>query len=82
MKQPSSAELLEAGIQALARADATHLQDMVESARTAGRPVTLDEQRITQERLRTLGILMGMTERNLRLLRGTAGYGLLGDHVR
>lgn len=82
VKQRSAAELLGAGIQALAHADAPRLRDIAEAARTAKPPATLDEQRITQGRLRTLGILMGITERNLRLLRGTAGYGLLGDNVR
>lgn len=82
MKPPSAADLLGAGIQALAHADATDLQDIVEAARTAEVPVTLEERRITQERLRTLGVLMEMTRRNLRLLRGAAGYGLLGHHVR
>jgi hypothetical protein len=82
VKQPSAAELLEAGIQALAHADVLHLQRIVEAAGTAGCSVTLDQQRITQERLQVLGALTKMTARNLRLLRGAAGYGLPGDRVR
>ena len=77
--QISTVELLNAGILALAHADAAQLEGLAEAA-PGVRPIeTADEQRIAQQRLRTLGALIALSRRNLRLLRGTAGYGAVGD---
>ena len=70
----SAVELLGAGIQALAHADAEQLEGLAEAARMAGLPQTREERRMAQERLRTLARLMLLTRRNLRLLRGTCEY--------
>jgi hypothetical protein len=73
--EESVVELLGAGIVALARADAVKLEDLAEAARYAGRPGTLAEQCMARDQLQTLGSLIVLTRRNLRLLRGAAGYG-------
>jgi hypothetical protein len=71
----SVVDLMRAGINALAHADAMGLGGLAEAARTAGRPQTPQEHRIAREGLRTLGMLLTLTRRNLRLLRGNEGYG-------
>lgn len=71
----STVELLGAGIDALAHADAAQLQRLAKTAQEAGRPANAAEQGTAQERLRTLGTLLRLTRRNLRLLRGADGYG-------
>ena len=77
--QISTVELLSAGILALTHADAAQLEGLAEAA-PGVRPIeTADERRIAEQRLRTLGALIALSRRNLRLLRGTAGYGAVGD---
>ena len=75
----SVVELLGAGINALAHADAAQLEGLAEMSRMARGPETAAERTIARERLRTLGYLLTLTRRNLRLLRGAGGYGRLGD---
>jgi hypothetical protein len=80
MKVPgdvSAVELLGAAIHALAHADAGRLEGLAEAAGEARGPRTGDERRMARERLRTLGHLITLTRRNLRLLRGI-GYGGYG----
>ena len=75
----SRVALLSAGILALTHADAAQLEGLAEAAPGVRRIETADEQRIAQHRLRTLGALIAISRRNLRLLRGTAGYGAVRD---
>lgn len=77
----SAVELLGAGINALAHADAAQLEGLVEAARGATRPATAEEQRLARHRLRTLELLIVLTRHNLRLLRGAGSgrYGLPED---
>lgn len=77
--QISTVTLLSAGILALTHADAAQLEGLVEAAPGARRIETAEEQRIAQQRLRTLGALIALSRRNLRLLRGAAGYGASHD---
>ncbi|MGD0365903.1 MAG: hypothetical protein ABSA94_00470 [Acidobacteriaceae bacterium] len=73
----SAAELLDAGINALAHVDTEELEGLAEAARVARGPETAEERWAVRERLRTLQLLIAMTRRNLRLLRGAGcgGYG-------
>jgi hypothetical protein len=73
----SAAELLDAGINALAGFDAEELEGLAEAARVARGPEAAEERRAVRERLRALQLLIAMTRRNLRLLRGAGcgGYG-------
>jgi hypothetical protein len=74
MAVPGSAvELLAAGINALAHADAAQLEALAEAARGAEAPQTVEERKKVREGLRTLGYLIALTRRNLRLLRGSSG---------
>jgi hypothetical protein len=73
--QVSARELLDGGIRALAHGDAAQLEYLVDAAQTVRPPEAVDERKIAQERLRTLGHLIVLTRRNLRLLRG-AGCGM------
>lgn len=75
----SAAELLRAAIAALAHADAAQLEGLVEAARGVRRFKTAEERRLAQQGLRTLGALIAVTRRNLRLLRGAGGYGALRE---
>jgi len=75
----SVAELLDAGIDALTHADAMQLESLATAARAGRQPRTAMEKRLVQERLCVLGKLITLTNRNLRLLRGTAGYGSLRE---
>jgi hypothetical protein len=75
-------ELLGAGIHALAQADAAQLERLAESARFVTEPVTVEERRVAQERLRALGYLIHLTQRNLRLLRSVSHYRMFRDHGR
>ena len=69
----TAAELLSAGLEALARADAEELARLAEAARETPVPATPAEQRIVLQRYRALGKLLRLTRRNLRLLRGEYG---------
>jgi hypothetical protein len=69
----STVEILEAGIRALAHADADRLQMLADAAREADGPRTADEQEMARVGLRTLEYLITLTRRNLRLLRGASG---------
>ena len=73
----TAAELLGAGIDALAHADAAQLEGLAEAAREVKGLETAEERRIARQRLRTFELLIAMTRRNLRLLRGAGcgGYG-------
>jgi len=75
----SAVELLGAAIHALTRADAATLEGLAEAARGARGPETAEERRMARERMRTMGYLITLTRRNLRLLRGAGcgGYGPL-----
>jgi hypothetical protein len=77
----SAVELLAAGINALAHVDAAQLEGLAEAARGAGWPRTSEEQRAARQALRTMELLLALTRRNLRLLRGAGhdGYGLSRD---
>jgi hypothetical protein len=70
-------ELLGAGIDALAHADAARLECLAEAAHGASMPATAEERGMAEERRRALGYLIRLTRRNLRLLRGAGrgGYG-------
>ena len=72
--QMSAADLLDAGIQALAHSDAAELGRLTEAACQVCLPESAEERSRTRLRLRTFGCLLVLTGRNLRLLRG-AGYG-------
>ena len=76
---PSVLMLLERGIDALARADAGAVSQLAEEAVFAKRPDTVEEQKWAREKLRALEILVELTGRNLRLLRGINTYGSLSD---
>ena len=79
LTETSAVDLLNAGILALTHADAAWLERLAEAV-PAVRPIETEEElRMGQERLRTLGALIALTGRNLRLLRGAAGYGVLLD---
>jgi hypothetical protein len=80
--QTGVVELLGAGIKALAQADAGQLESLAEAARSAARPVTQEEQRVAQERLRAFWYLIGLTQRNLKLLRRVSCYRVLREHGR
>jgi len=72
--QISIVEMLSAAILALTRGDVTQLEWLAVAAPGVRRSeTTVDEQRIAQEKLRTLGALIALTRRNLRLLHA-CGY--------
>jgi hypothetical protein len=74
MAVPGSAvELLGAGINALAYADAAQLEVLVEMSRGVRPPQTREERERARVGLQTLGHLITLTRRNLRLLRGVGG---------
>jgi hypothetical protein len=81
MKGPmSTVEILEAGIRALADADADQLGMLADAARQTKGPQTAEEQEMARVGLRTLGYLITLTRRNLRLLRGaSSGANSLGQ---
>ncbi|MFP5230339.1 MAG: hypothetical protein ACLGXA_22210 [Acidobacteriota bacterium] len=79
---PAVVELLDAAIPALAAADGGRLEALAETARRAVPPATAQEWERAQVRLRALGILLELTRRNLRLLRGADGYGPLQGSCR
>ncbi|HEX3662638.1 MAG TPA: hypothetical protein VHU89_14475 [Acidobacteriaceae bacterium] len=67
----SASELLRSAIAALARGDAPLLERL---AAQAGEVVVgREEQRLAREQHATLGLLLALTRRNLRLLRGGRG---------
>ena len=70
-------DLLNAGIEALAHADVSRLERLFAAAAEAGLPETAAQQTLARARLRTLGYLLVLTRRNLRLLRGI-GYRAYG----
>ncbi len=72
----SAAELLEAGIEALAHANVGELEALAEATRGLGAAGARVEQPIAREKLRALGRVLELTHRNLRLLRGIAEYGM------
>ena len=73
----SAVELLGAGINALTHVDAAQLEGLAEAAREARGPETAEERKVAREQMRTMGYLISLTRRNLRLLRGV-GYGSFG----
>jgi hypothetical protein len=77
----SAVELLGAGINALAHADAAQLEGLAEAAQGVLWPGTPEEQMAAREGLRTLEYLMTLTRRNLRLLRGAGGLHRPGTEV-
>lgn len=80
-ERKSAAELLGAGIHALAHADAAQLETLVRTAHAIRVPGTAEERRMAREGLRAMALLLTLTRRNLRLLRGRGpgGYGPLAD---
>ena len=72
----SAAELLEAGIEALAHANVGDFEALAEATRGLGAAGARVEQPIAREKLRALGRVLELTHRNLRLLRGIAEYGM------
>lgn len=66
----SAAELLEAGVKALARADAAQLERLAAAAESAPPPATREDRRAALQQHRTLGHLLRLTRHNLRVLRG------------
>jgi len=72
-------DLLGMGIEALAHADAAQLERLAKAAPGARRPGSAEERAEMRERLQTMGRLIALTLRNLRLLRGAGcgGYGPL-----
>ena len=69
----SVTELLEAGIEALAHADAARLEALAAVAAQTRPPETAEEHRRAGANLTALQRMLILTRRNLRLLRG-AGY--------
>lgn len=67
----SAVTVLEEAIAALARADAQLLERLTMEAGEAVVPG--DEQGAARERYAALGLLLRLTQRNLRLLRGERG---------
>jgi len=61
------------GIEALARADAASLVEMVEVALTLQAPGTREERAEALRLHRTLGRVLVLTRRNLRLLSAASG---------
>lgn len=78
----SAVKLLEAGIEALARANVGELEALVGAARAMQPAEARAEQPIARERLRALGRILELTHRNLRLLRGIAEYGVPPGRIR
>lgn len=70
-------DLLNAGIEALAHVDSAELERVLAAAGGLSLSETVADQRLALEKLRTLGHLMVLTRRNLRLLR-SAGVGVYG----
>jgi predicted ABC-class ATPase len=70
-------DLLNAGIEALAHLDVAELERLLAAAGRLRLAETVEDQRLAREKLRTLGHLIVLTRRNLRLLRG-AGFGVYG----
>jgi len=77
----AASDLLAAGIEALAHADAAGLERLAAMAGEVRGSMTVEERRLAREPRRALELLLTLTRRNLRLLRGTraAGYGPLPD---
>jgi hypothetical protein len=78
MAEPGSAVgILEAGIDALMRADPAQLAELAEEALRARPPATETERETVRQRRRTLVCLLTLTRRNLRLLGGAtaSAYG-------
>lgn len=69
----SAGELLEAGVNALARSDAAELEGLVAAAQSAKIPGTPQEREAALAGLRTLGYLLRLTRQNLRILRAAKG---------
>ena len=72
-------ELLDAGIHALTHADTARLARFAEEASGAMQIETVDEQRLTEERLQVLEALLAITRRNLRLLVSVSRCRVLAD---
>lgn len=73
-------ELVDRGIAALAAADADRLQQLAEEARHAEWPSTAEGWQTVRGRAETLGRLLILTERNLRILgRSSAVSGMRRD---
>jgi hypothetical protein len=79
MRKNSIAEQLSAAILALTHADARELEALAEVAHDPRGSETAEELRLATEKLRTLGALIAITRRNLRLLRGASGYRALSE---
>lgn len=70
-------ELLQEGMEALTRANLAELDRLCDAAADVRLPETAEERKLAQGNLRSLGHLIALTRRNLRLLRG-AGSGVYG----
>ncbi len=67
----SALAVLREAIVALARADAPRLERLATDASEA--VVTAEERKAAKEQYASLALLLGLTRRNLRLLRGERG---------
>ena len=65
----SVVDWLEAGIRCLAHAEGEELEQLAAAAHLAAPPETAEEERRAREKLQTLGLLLALTRRNLRLLQ-------------
>jgi hypothetical protein len=70
----SAAELLDRGVSALIRADAEELTRLASLAERTAKPDGGPDTLAAGQKLRILGRLLPLTERNLRLLRGRNGW--------
>lgn len=66
----SVSELLREGILALMESDAVALEELAAEASQVGQGETGADKAAARDGLRTLAALLGLTQRNLRLLRG------------
>jgi hypothetical protein len=75
----TAAEVLRAGIQALAHADVERLEELAAMATAVRTSENRGDRRRAREGLRALECLLTLTRRNLRLLRGarSGSYGSL-----
>ncbi len=76
---PGTFELIDAGMEALQRADAAVLWDLIRRAGKIDPPATPAERKTMEDRLRSFRQLLSLTRRNLQLLgtarRRTDAYG-------
>lgn len=67
--EESVVDLVNAGMESLARADAAELDVLVEAACKVRAPEDREELKLARDKLRALEMLLVLTRRNLRLLQ-------------